>query len=58
MLGSFANILRQQVVNLLINVFCGVRINSAVGVAQQLSSTVFNFVAGFQTAFNPPLIKK
>ena len=58
MLGSFANILRQQAVNLLINVFCGVRLNSAVGVAQQLSSTVFNFVAGFQTAFNPPLIKK
>ena len=43
--------------NYLMNIFLGVRINAAMGVAKQVSAAVNNFTANFQTAFNPQIVK-
>lgn len=55
--GSIANLGLQQGLNIIINIFYGVALNAAVGVANQVNSAVMNFVSGFQQALNPQLIK-
>lgn len=57
MFGSIANLGLQQGLNIIINIFYGVALNAAVGVANQVNSAVMNFVSGFQQALNPQLIK-
>lgn len=44
-------------VNVLLNAFCGVTVNSAMGIANQVSSTINQFVLNFQIAFNPQIVK-
>lgn len=55
--GSVANVGAQQGLNILLNIFFGVAINAAMGIANQVSSAVFGFVSNFQTAFNPQIVK-
>lgn len=55
--GNLSNIAAGQGLNLLLNLFFGVTVNAAMGIANQVSSTVYGFVANFQTAFNPQLVK-
>lgn len=55
--GSAANTGVQQGLNILLNIFCGVVVNAAMGVANQVSAAVYSFVSNFQTAFNPQLVK-
>lgn len=55
--GSVANMLAQQGLNILINIFFGVTVNSAVGIANNVASHVMQFVQNFQTAFQPQIIK-
>lgn len=43
--------------NMLINMFFGVLLNAAIGIAQQINTAIYNFVSSFQTAFNPQLIQ-
>lgn len=57
MFGSVANLGLQQGINVIINIFYGVTINAAVGIANQVNSAVMQFVSGFQQALNPQLIK-
>lgn len=57
LLGSVAIIGVYQGTNIIINIFCGVLVNAAVGVAAQVNTAVYNFVANFQTAFNPKIVK-
>jgi len=57
MFGSVANVGAQQGLNILLNIFFGVAINAAMGIANQVSSAVFGFVSNFQTAFNPQIVK-
>ena len=57
MLGNAANVCSQQGISLLLNVFCGVIVNAAIGISNQVSSGVYSFVSNFQTAFNPQLVK-
>lgn len=57
MFGSVANLGLQQGLNVIINIFYGVGLNAAVGVANQVNSAVMSFVGGFQQALNPQLIK-
>lgn len=57
MFGSIANMGLQQGLNIIINIFYGVALNAAVGVANQVNSAVMNFVGGFQQALNPQLVK-
>lgn len=55
--GSVANVGLQQGINIIINLFYGVALNAAVGVANQVNSHIISFVAGFQQALNPQLTK-
>ena len=55
--GSLANIGYQQGINIIINIFFGVALNAAVGIANQINSAVQNFVSGFQQALNPQLVQ-
>ena len=55
--GSFANVSRTHATNILMNIFHGVTVNAAMGIATQVNSAVYQFVSNFQTAFNPQIVK-
>lgn len=55
--GSVAVICNTQGTNMLLNIFCGVTVNAAMGVANQVNGAVYQFVTNFQTAFNPQIVK-
>lgn len=56
-LGGVADVTYQQGTNLLINHFCGVAVNAAVGVMNQVRTAVYSFVYNMQLAANPQIIK-
>lgn len=55
--GSLANLSAQQGMNILINIFYGVTVNAAAGIANQVSHSVYGFISNFQTAFQPQIVK-
>lgn len=55
--GSAASVGETQGLNIFINMFFGVTINAAVGVANQTKAALQQFVTGFQAALNPQLVK-
>lgn len=55
--GSLANLAAHQGLNILINIFYGVTVNAAAGIANQISTNVYQFISNFQTAFQPQIIK-
>jgi O-antigen/teichoic acid export membrane protein len=55
--GSLANVGAQQGLNILVNIFYGVTVNAAMGIANSVSTSIYGFVANFQTAFKPQIIK-
>ena len=57
MFGSVAWMLRDQGLNMLLNMFWGPVINAARGVALQVSNAVSGFVSNFNTAINPQITK-
>jgi len=57
MFGSIANMGYQQGVNIIINLFYGVTLNAAVGIANQINGAVNQFATGFQQALNPQLVQ-
>ncbi len=57
LLGSASSVLAPQGVNILINIFFGVVVNAAVGVATQVQMAVWAFASNFQMAFNPQLVR-
>lgn len=56
-IGASAGILRDQGVNVIINLFCGPVVNAARGIAIQVNNAVQGFVSNFMTALNPQIIK-
>jgi O-antigen/teichoic acid export membrane protein len=54
--GSFATLMEGQGLNILLNIFYGVAVNAAVGIAMQVQGALTRFVSGFQQALNPQLI--
>jgi O-antigen/teichoic acid export membrane protein len=56
-LGNGSWILNNQGVNILINIFFGVTLNAARGVATTVDGMVQNFVNNFMTALNPQITK-
>ena len=52
-----AAVLNTQGLNMLINVFFGVTLNAARGIAAQVEAVVLKFVNDFGTAINPQIIK-
>lgn len=57
MFGSTANVLARQGGNILMNMFFGVLVNAAFGIASQVNAAVAKFVGNFQLAFKPQIIK-
>lgn len=57
LLGGIANMGASQGLNILLNLFYGVTINAAMGIANQVQSAVYSFVSNFQIAFNPQIVK-
>ena len=57
LIGSLAGIAKEQGVNVVLNMFFGPAVNAARGVAYQVLSKLNGFVANFQMAMNPQIIK-
>lgn len=57
MFGTIAWILKDQGVNVLMNIFGGPVVNAARGISYQVSNAIGNLVGGFQTAVNPQITK-
>ena len=55
--GSVASMTANQGVNILLNLFFGVVVNAAMGIASQVNGAVIQFVSNFQVAFRPQLVK-
>lgn len=55
--GSLSNVLASQGLNIIVNIFYGVAINAALGIANQVSASITQFVSNFQVAFNPQIVK-
>lgn len=55
--GNTAYIFNTQGVNILINLFFGVTVNAARGIATQVEGAVMQFVGNFTTAVNPQITK-
>ena len=55
--GSLAWVMKDQGVNVLLNLFFGTAVNAARGIAFQVSISVNGFVSNFQMAFNPQITK-
>lgn len=57
MFGGVANLLAQQGLNVVLNIFYGVTVNASMAIANQVGHGVYSLVSSFQTAFNPQLVK-
>lgn len=57
-IGSFASILATQGTDIVINLFFGVTLNAARGIANQVLNAVIRFVNDFMTALNPQITKE
>lgn len=55
--GQTAWVLNTQGVNMLMNIFLGVVVNAARGVAVQVNGIIQNFVSNFMMALNPQITK-
>jgi len=56
-IGSTATVLNTQGINLLVNIFFGVAMNAARGVALQVDNAINTFVQNFMMALNPQITK-
>lgn len=55
--GTGAWLMREQGINILLNIFCGPIINAAKAIADQVYSALYSFVCNFSVALNPQIIK-
>lgn len=55
--GSLAWLLRDQGLNILLNLFFGPVINAARGVSMQVCTAIMGFITNFQMALNPQITK-
>ena len=56
--GASSAVLKDQGINVLLNVYCGPIINAARGIAMQVSSAVCSFSGSFTTALSPQITKQ
>lgn len=57
LLGSGTNVLTQQGFIFLINIYYGVVVNAAMGIANQVNAAVAGFVGSFLTSYRPQIVK-
>lgn len=56
-IGTSSLLLRDQGINILINLFCGAAVNAARGIAIQVNTAITSFINNFMTAVNPQITK-
>ena len=56
-LGTTSGVLRDQGINLLINIFCGPVVNAARGISMQVNSAISGFSSNFMIAVRPQITK-
>lgn len=56
-IGASSGVLRDQGVNVLLNLFCGPTMNAARGIGMQVSAAVTSFSTSFVAAVNPQITK-
>lgn len=56
-ISSISTIAANQGVNILLNAYCGVIANAAMGIALQLNGVITQLTGNFQTALNPQIVK-
>lgn len=56
-IGVISSALRDQGVNIVMNVFCGPIVNAARGISAQVNSAINSFVVNFTMALNPQITK-
>lgn len=56
-IGTSAGILKNYGTDIIINIFLGVKINAARGIATQINNAVTKFTQNFMTALQPQIIK-
>lgn len=56
-IGCTAGLMKDQGVNIVINLFHNPTVNAARGIAMQINGIVGQFVGGFTTALNPQIVK-
>lgn len=56
-IGASSAVLRDQGVNIVINIFCGPAVNAARGISSQVNSAIMGFVNNFTIALNPQITK-
>ena len=56
-IGCTAGLMKDQGVNIAINIFTGATINAARGIAMQVNSIISRFIGNFTIAINPQIIK-
>lgn len=56
-IGSCSSILANQGLNIILNIFYGVAVNAARGIAMQVGTAISKFVGDFSTALNPQITK-
>ena len=55
--GSIADLGYKQGTNIILNLFHGVALNAAMGIATTVRSSVYSFISNIQVAANPQIIK-
>lgn len=55
--GSLADVGYKQATNIILNVFYGVTLNAAMGLATTVRSSIYSFITNIQVAANPQIIK-
>lgn len=56
--GASSSVLRDQGINVLLNIFCGPVVNAARGIAMQVSSAIRSFSSSFLSAIDPQITKQ
>lgn len=56
-IGNTAGLMKDQGVNIAINLFTSPAVNAARGIAMQVNSIIGQFIGGFTTALNPQITK-
>ena len=56
-IGNTAGLMKNEGVNVVINLFAGTAINTARGIAMQVNGIVMQFISNFTMALNPQIIK-
>lgn len=57
LIGSLSGVLKEQGINVLLNIFFGAAVNAARGLAFQVNNAIHGFVGNFQIAMNPQIVK-